>query len=114
MVNYFRLNNPTADEYNIIKKEFAQLFNEYHFLLVNEIWQSKYLYFSADMKICRFNLITVCSHEEWTNPECSFIDLDFVDFITLAVSRKKIFTAEEEKAWREDLTNETAIKLTEI
>lgn len=111
-MNIIQLSNPTLKEYNLIKKAFGELLNEYHFLLNHEIWEQKKLYFIEDMNICRFNMISVQEINGYTNPDCKIKEVDFIDFMIIINKQFKIFSVEEEKAWRNDTSDKIALELT--
>lgn len=113
-MDVIKLSNPTEKEYNIIKNIFGELLNEYHFLLRNNIHDQKTISFMSDMKICRFNPISVNEVDSYINPCCNIIDVDFIDFMIIANKQFRVFSEEEEKAWRKDLSNKTALELTKI
>jgi len=104
--------NPTVDEYQIIKNEFGQLLNEYHFLMYSDIHEAKQLYFMANQNICRFNQIQVMAVGSYTNPQVKITEVDFIDFMVEAKKLFRPFTEAEEKAWRADTTNTIAKNLT--
>jgi hypothetical protein len=80
--------NPTADEYNLIKDTFGVEFNEYQFLQNHEMTESKTLYFLKDVPICKFNMIGVGHASDLRNPDCKFVNVDFSDFVAIANKQK--------------------------
>lgn len=110
-MNVTQLSNPTIKQYNMIKSHFGELVNDYHFLLSHETWEPKRIHFLSDINICRFNQIVVSALNGYSNPDCTIIEVDFADFMTIISKQFKVFTAEEEKAWRNDLSNKTAFNL---